>query len=105
MEMKRGLKCRQVLTEELERCSGQRGKPGRRGEERGAQLQGLLLTLLSNSRKTSFENSGIWFPSRSVFVCSTYTAMGEEIMSVVCASCAARGRHVNMTIRGRVTQG
>lgn len=55
MDMKRGLECGQALTEKWERCGGQREKPGRQGEERGAQFQGLLLTLLSNSRKTSFE--------------------------------------------------
>lgn len=38
--------------------------------------------------------SAIWFPSSSAFVCSTRTAMGEEIICVVCASCAARGGHV-----------
>lgn len=49
----------------------------------------------SRTVKRHLSKFGIWFPSSSVFVCSTYTAMGEEIMSVVCASSAAHGHHVD----------
>lgn len=53
---------------------------------------------LSSSREASF---CIWHLvpiTLAICLCTIYTAKGEEIMSVVCASFAACAPHVNMTI-------
>lgn len=55
---------------------------------------GLFLTHPQIEEDVIRKISAIWFPSSSAFVCSARTAMGEEIICVVCASCAARGGHV-----------
>lgn len=66
-------------------------------KETREQYSYRLLLGLSWTAERCHLKFGIWFLSSSAFVCAAYTAMGEEITSVVCTSAAARGYHVNST--------